>query len=674
MDAVMNRTIICLIVGFCTLNGSLMARNRGVIDTSQSPHAKLRSIDLEAVTWTGGFWGDRFNLVRDAGLPRMWEVMQDPRNSANFVNLRIAAGVAQGEFHGNDWSDGDVYKAIETMAAVYLRTHDPNLDRVMDEAIAVVAKAQTPEGYIGTQTQLGGKKRWGSLSFHELYNMGHLITAACVHHRVTGKDNFLNIARKTADYLYTVFEPRPKELAHFCFNPSQIMGVVELYRMTREPKYLALGGIFVDMRGSQPGGSDDNQTRVPLRQETEAVGHSVVGPYLWAGAADVYAETGEKELLAALERVWDSATYQKMYVTGGIAALHFGVSYRRDRVHESFGLEYELPNRTGYNETCASLALAMWGWRMLGVTGNARYADVVEQVLYNAALAGWGADGKSYCYTNPLRRFGKEDRALSNDSFERWQATFDAGAPDCYCCPPNITRTVAEFAGWTYSWSNKALWVNFYGANMLKTTLADGTHLDIVQQTDYPWDGRIKLTVNQPLEDNFAIMLRIPIWAERPTLMVNGRPAGIELRQQSYAEVRRQWSAGDKVELDLGMKPQLIEGHPKVEETHNQVAVARGPVVYCVESPDLPAGVRVDEVALPAGITLTPRFDAKLLNGIVVLGGEGRRIRSDAWSGPMLYRPLSDAAPEPLILRLIPYFAWGNRGVPYMTVWVPVLR
>jgi len=308
------------------------------------------------------------------------------------------------------------------------------------------------------------------------------------------------------------------------------------------------------------------------------------------------------------------------------------------------------------------------------VTGNARYADVVEQVLYNAALAGWGADGKSYCYTNPLRRFGKEDRALSNDSFERWQATFDAGAPDCYCCPPNITRTVAEFAGWTYSWSNKALWVNFYGANMLKTTLADGTHLDIVQQTDYPWDGRIKLTVNQPLEDNFAIMLRIPIWAERPTLMVNGRPAGIELRQQSYAEVRRQWSAGDKVELDLGMKPQLIEGHPKVEETHNQVAVARGPVVYCVESPDLPAGVRVDEVALPAGITLTPRFDAKLLNGIVVLGGEGRRIRSDAWSGPMLYRPLSDAAPEPLILRLIPYFAWGNRGVPYMTVWIPVLR
>ena len=490
----MRQIFACLLAG-CLPAGMMAAGNRGVIDTSESPYVKLRSVPLDAVNWNAGFWGDRFNLVRDAGLPRMWEVMQDPDNSANFVNLRIAAGLSKGKFHGNDWSDGDVYKAIETMAAVWLRTKDPQLDRTMDDAIAVVAKAQTPEGYIGTQTQVGGKKRWGLLGYHELYNMGHLITAACVHHRITGKDNFLDVARKTADYLYVVFKPRPKELAHFCFNPSQIMAVVELYRVTRDPRYLELGKIFVDMRGSQPGGSDQNQTRVPLRQETQAVGHSVVGPYLWAGAADVYAETGEKELLTALERIWNDAVYRKMYVTGGIATLHKGISVRDDRVWEAFGMEYELPNRTAYNETCASLAFAMWNWRMLGITGEARYADMVEQVMYNATLAGWGQDGKSYCYTNPLRRYGKEDRLLSQDSLERWESTNVPGAPHCYCCPPNMTRTVAEFAGWAYSWSDKAVWVNFYGANTLKTVLPGGASVDLAQETAYPWDGKVKLDV-----------------------------------------------------------------------------------------------------------------------------------------------------------------------------------
>jgi hypothetical protein len=664
----MNKLVHCVLI-VSMAAGIAAARNRGVIDTSESPHARLRSVDLDAVKWKGGFWGDRFNLVRDVGLPRMWEVMQDPDNSANFVNLQIAAGIAQGKFHGNDWSDGDVYKAIETMAAVYLRTKDPKLDRLMDDAIAVVAKAQTPEGYIGTQTQIGGKRRWGALNFHELYNMGHLITAACVHHRITGKKNFLNVATKTADYLYTVFKPRPAELAHFCFNPSQVMAVVELYRVTREPKYLELGNIFVDMRGSRPGGTDVNQTRVPLRDETLAVGHSVVGPYLWAGAADVYAETGDKPILAALERIWNDAVYRKMYVTGGIAAYHFGVSVRKDRVWEAFGMEYELPNRTGYNETCASLAQAMWGWRMLSITGNARYADVVEQVLYNAALSGWGLDGKSYCYTNPLRRYGKEDPMLSQDSLQRWESTNDPGAPHCYCCPPNMTRTVAEFAGWAYSVSDNALWVNFYGANTLETS-AGRAQIDLVQETNYPWDGKIQFTVNQMTE---SLMLRIPEWVENPTLTVNGTPAGVSLQPQTHAELKRRWSRGDKVELNLGMQPRLIEGHPKIEETRNQVAVARGPIVYCLESPDLPAGVHIDDVALPASAKFTPRYDAKLLRGVTVLEGEGRRIGSGDWLGK-LYRPLRPATPETVKLRLIPYFAWGNRGVPYMTVWLPLAR
>jgi len=274
------RKICWLLLPSAVLLG--LGQEHGLVDTSQSPHVKQRSVGLDAVRWTRGFWADRCALVAKVSLPAMWEVMQDAGNSANFVNFKIAAGLQAGKFHGNDWSDGDVYKALETMALVYSYTEDRRLEDTMEQAIAVIAKAQTPEGYIGTHTQLTTKKRWGDLRYHELYNFGHLFTAACVHARVTGKDSFLSVARKAADYVYTVFKPRPRELAHFCFNPSQIMGLVELYRTTRNPKYLDLAGIFVDMRGSQPGGTDQNQTRVPLRKETEAVGHAVTGPYLWA--------------------------------------------------------------------------------------------------------------------------------------------------------------------------------------------------------------------------------------------------------------------------------------------------------------------------------------------------------------------------------------------------------
>lgn len=665
----MRRNTLAAVWVALTLAGMAAARNRGVIDTSESPHVRMRTMDLDAVAWTGGFWADRFNLVSETGLPRLWEVMQDPKNSANFVNLKLAAGITQGKFHGNHWGDGDVYKAVETMAAVYSRTRDPKLNALMDEAISVIAKAQSPDGYIGTHTQVGPQKRWDNLRLHELYNMGHLITAAVVHHRVTGKDTFLKIAVKTADYLYTVFKPRPRELAHFCFNPSQIMGVVELYRVTRNPNYLDLGTIFVNMRGSQPGGTDQNQQRIPLRKETDAVGHSVTGPYLWAGAADVYAENGDKTLLTALERLWLDVTERKMYITGGIAATNNGTSMRNDPIHEAFGLAYQLPNRIAYNETCASLAMAMWGWRMLGITSDVRYADVVEQTLYNSAFAGWGLNGKSYCYTNPLRRYGKEDRLMHNDSLERWESTTEPGASNCYCCPPNITRTVAEFAGWAYSWSDDAVWVNFYGANKLKTNLPKGA-VELVQATEYPWEGKVKFTIRQ-LPASFRLMLRIPGWSRNPSLRVNGKAVPADLKPQTYAEVRRTWAAGDVVELDLGMQAQLVEAHPKVEEVRNQLAVTRGPLVYCVEFTDLPAGVSIADLRISKDAKLNPRHTSDLLRGVTVVETEARVVPSGEWSGT-LYRPVSKAMSRTIPLRLIPYFAWNNRGIPQMTVWIPL--
>jgi DUF1680 family protein len=326
--------------------GWAFGAGRGVIDNAKSPYVKIRAVDHDAVRWTDGFWAERFDLCRRVIVPNMYEVLSNPKNSANFCNLQIAAGVREGEFFGNFWSDGDCYKWIEAAASVYNVTHEEQFDRQMDELIAVIAKAQAPDGYISTQIQLDPtKKRWESLYHHELYNMGHLMTAACIHHRATGKDNFLKVACKVADYLYAVFDPRPKELAHFGFNPSNIMGTAELYRTTGNPKYLKLANTFVDMRGSQPGGSDQNQSAMPLRKETVAVGHAVTANYLWAGAADVYAETGEQALLDALQRIWRDATERKMYITGGEAALHHGESSRGvgkrqrayDSVHEAFG-------------------------------------------------------------------------------------------------------------------------------------------------------------------------------------------------------------------------------------------------------------------------------------------------------------------------------------------------
>lgn len=654
------------------------ATDRGITATSKSPHVKLKSIDMDACRWTGGFWADRFSLCHRVIVPNMWQVMHKPDNSANFHNFQIAAGLKEGKFFGNNWGDGDCYKWIEAAAYVYSMTKDEELDRKMDEAIAIIAKAQEPDGYLSTQIQLTDKGRWQNLQNHELYNMGHLLTAACIHHRATGKANFLEIARKLADYLDTVFTPRPKELAHFCFNPSNIMGAAELYRTTGDRKYLALAKTFVDMRGSAPGGSDQNQAAVPLRREQEAVGHAVTAAYLWCGAADVYAETGEKALLDALLRLWEDVTAGKMYVTGAIGALHHGESFRsilkrwpRDSVHEAFGAPYQLPNRTAYSETCANIALAMWSWRMLGLTGEARYADCMERVLYNSMLSGIGIGGTDFFYTNVLRRCGEDVPLLNNDSAVRWPDTTPSSPVHCFCCPPNVARTIANLNGWVYSLSDDAVWINLYGGNRLQTALPDGSPVVLTQKTDYPWNGRISITVDEAPSHPLAIQLRIPGWAERATAKVNGKAVAAPLTPGSYVELRRQWSPGDLVELDLSMDVVLVQSHPLVEETRNHAAVMRGPLVYCLQSTDLPDGVAIDDVRLLQASRWTIRHEPDLLAGLTVLETEARAVPSTGSHGA-LYRRLSAGELRTLPVRLIPYYAWCNRGRSEMTVWIPL--
>jgi len=673
---VANMVCVLIFLLACPKRGS--PQGRGIINNSKSPYCRLRSVNLGDIRWSGGFWFDRFNLVKEVTVPRMWEYFQRP-DVYHWKNLRIAAGLEKGMWSGTSWHDGDFYKWLEAVAHVYHVTRDRELDRLMDSVIEVIGKAQQPDGYISTQIILEKRKPFQNIHHHELYNMGHLMTAACMHFRATGKTDFLEIAKKTGGFLYNTFSERRPELANFGFNPSNIMGAVELYRTTGNPEYLDLAKTFVEMRGSAPagsrhyglGGTDQTQDRVPLRQETGAVGHAVTATYLYCGAADVFMETGDRSLLHALERIWSDVTRHKVYIHGGVGPLTRGLSIRNDDVHEAFAGPYFLPNRKAYSETCANIGNAMWNWRMLNITGDARYAEVMEQVFYNSGISGLGLDGDSFFYTNVLRRFGQEVPLLRSDAAQRWKHRRG------YCCPPQIARTITRMQGYAYSLSEDALWVHLYGSNVLDTHFADGTPVQVTQETDYPWDGLVKITFGLPCKKPIALKLRIPSWAKDASVKVNGLPVRLTVVPGHYTTVRQTWKKGDVVELSLPMKARLTQANPLVEELRNQVAVVRGPVVYCLESVDLPDGIGIMDVLLPRNISFEARFDRNLLGGVTVLKGEALHRQAAEWSqgayeSDALYREVSDAPPSLFSLRMIPYYAWSNRGISQMTVWLPI--
>jgi len=671
---------------------SARAKDRGITDTSSSPHVKLRCVDLDDVRWTKGFWAQRFELCRRVMIPGVERALHHPQNAASLDNFLAAAGLRQGEHRGRDWSDGDCYKWLEAVAHVYAVTKDESLDKLMDHWIEIIAKAQAADGYLSTNIQLSDKQRLVNPHFHEMYNMGHLLTAACIHHRATGKDSFLRVARKLGDFLYKTFQPRPTELAHFGWNPSNIMGLAELYRTTRDPRYRELAGIFVDMRGSAPGGSDLTQDHVPLGEETEAVGHCVCATYLYCGAADVFAETGEPALRDALERIWQDVVTRKTYITGANAALPGGTSIRGDSVHEAFGPAYFLPNRTAYNETCATIGNAMWNWRMLAMSGEAKYADVIETVLYNGMLSAVGVEGKDFFYANPLRCDRNRQGLSRNHTPLRWTIH------RCYCCPVQVIRTIAKLHGWVYCISDDGVWVNLYGGSVLRTELPDGSEIGLSQQSDYPWEGRVKITIDRCPPREFAVRLRIPGWCRDASIRVNGRSSSVSATAGTYVALRRHWVPGDVIELDLPMPVRLIEAHPAVEADRNQVAVMRGPVVYCLELPLETGGEETwaRGVYLPENVEFSVRHDRDFLGGVTVLEaaaltaeGRDRFIEETAlvallqreWpkENAPLYRefpPRQLKRPDfgTIPITLIPYYAWANRGESNMEVWIPLAR
>ncbi len=687
--------LLVLIILTASQTQLALAQEKGIINNSQSPHSKLRSVNLEDVKWTDGFWKEKFDLVKDVTIPKMWEFYNDGSKTDDgkdagfhWVNFRIAAGLQEGVWRGTSWHDGDLYKWVEAVAYVYSVTRDPKLDRQMDEVIEIIGKAQQPDGYLSTQIILEKRKRFENIHHHELYNMGHLMTAACIHHRITGKDNFLKLARKTGDYLYDTFKTGQPELAPFGFNPSNIMGAVELYRTTGDKKYLELANIFINNRGTcKVGktisqeiadqhtckvGSDLTQDRVPLRNESFAVGHAVTATYLYGGAADAYMESGDQKLFGALNRIWNDVTSRKMYIHGGVGPFTHGMSIRHDLVHEAFGDEYSLPNRKSYCETCACIGNGMWNWRMLNITSQGQYTDVMERVWYNSGIAGLGLDGDTFLYTNVLRRFGKEVPLLRSDRLTRWKERKG------YCCPPQLARTIARMHGYVYSTSKDSLWVHLYGSNILKTTLENGTSIQLRQSTKYPWEGQIKLTFEsvsdaQPLK----LQLHIPDWANGASIRINGKPAKIKTNPGQYASLQRSWAAGDVVELNLPMKARLVRANPLVEELRGQVAVMRGPIVYCLESVDLPGNTDVMDVLLPSNIELKARFDKNLLGGVTVLEGKGISLKNAGWTDGSyhsrnLYQDVTDFQTDSISLKLIPYYSWLNRGTSMMSIWLPV--
>jgi len=448
------------------------------------------------------------------------------------------------------------------------------------------------------------------------------------------------------------------------------MGMVELYRTTREPRYLELAKRLFALRASVADGGDDNQDRIPFARQTSAVGHAVRANYLYAGAADLFAETGQPELWTPLGRVWTNVVQRKLYVTGGCGALYDGASpdgakdqKTISRVHQAYGRDYQLPQFTAHAETCANIGNVLWNWRMFLITGEARFVDVLELALYNSVLSGVGLDGTNFFYVNPLRALDPPPVEL------RWP---HKRVPflNSFCCPPNLARTVAEVGGYAYSKSQDDLWVNLYGGSSLTTQLPIGQTLRLGQQTDYPWNGCVRLTIEDCGRAVFGLKLRIPGWATSATVRLNGVLVEASPVPGSYFQICRAWQPGDVVDLDLPMPVKLVEANPFVEEASNQLAVKRGPLVYCLESADLPPGVRILDVLLPGSVDLIARYDGRLLGGVVALEGKGLARPAETWTG-QLYREFRPSPTALVNLRFIPFFAWGNRGPSEMTVWVP---
>lgn len=638
-------------------------RSVGPVRLTGSSAAVLRP--AAAARITDGFWARRREVNREVCVPEGWDRLHE---AGNFHNLGLAAGRIEGEYVSDlPFLDSDLYKWLE---AVAWTLDDPDLASApakllrsrLTESEGLLAAAQQDDGYLDSyfQVHFPGERfvqlPWG----HELYCAGHLMQAAVAMHRSTGGEGLLTVARRVADLIVRAFGTGPGQVDGVCGHPEIETALVELYRETSERSYLELARYFVDRRGHGLLGDDRFgrrywQDHTPVRDAATVEGHAVRQLYLLAGVADVYAETGDPTLLSAAERLWSEMVATKTYLTGGVGAHH------RD---EAFGDPYELPNERSYCETCAAIASIQLSWRMLMLTGAARYADLLERTLYNGFLAGLSLDGKRYIYANPLQV--RDGHVASGDDGDHIRAPWFR----CACCPPNVMRLLASLEHYVLLSDATSLTLHQFVTGSYAAEVGGG-EARLSVSTDYPWDGRVRVQVEDGPEAAWSLALRVPGWADGATLTVNGETVGSR-PVDGWWRVERRWQAGDEVLLQLPLEPRLTAADPRLDAARGSVALERGPLVYCLEGVDH-SGHRLDDLVLDAAQPQRAESEDGVLGPVVVLHAAGA-VRGRGGGSWWPYGDAAEAvapATNPVPLTAVPYFAWGNRQAGAMRVWLP---
>ena len=624
--------------------------------------SKLRNVPIHAVTINAGFWGARREINVDKSIPSMEKLLESNGRMNNFLRL---VGKSDAKQTGPVYSDSDVYKWIEAVGFALQSGDIPSLHAEAQKIIKEIVAVQEPSSYLNTyyvQDRVKDRmtpdvQRWG----HELYNLGHMIQGAIAYYRATGERSLLEASmRFVDDYLLPSFGPVADKKPIFSGHPEIELALIELYRTTGEKKYLTLAWYILqgDERIKLPERAYVYHfCGIPFTSRTHLEGHAVRAMYACCGATDYYMETGDEAYLKTLNVLWNDLVTSQMYVTGGVGARSQG---------EAFGDSYELPNFTAYGESCAAIGNMMWNWRMLAATGEARYADVVERALYNGINSGMSLDGTLYCYRNPLAFDPSGGDKIRNSWY------------DTTCCPPNLERTFASLPGYFYSTSRDGLYLHLYDNSQLDWHLEDGTGLKVVQNTKYPWGGMAEINVAPTKPTEFIFYLRIPGWSDGTQVEINGKPVPGATPGQ-YLALRRRWSSGDVINVKFNMTPQVIEANARVVDDFGRVAVQRGPLVYCLEQLDQPAGVPLYDISLDLrskdASQFQEEFEPNLLGGITVLKHVGAATQQSASGSKLYYRYTSDSAPtRPVELQFIPYYAWANRAPTPMQVWTPYLR
>lgn len=626
----------------------------------------MKAVPFTNVTINDSFWSPRQATNSEKTIPHE---LEQCRTTGRINNFAKAAGEMSGNFEGIFFNDSDVHKLIEA-ASYTLHTHtNPEWEAELDEVIDTIAKSQQPDGYLNSYfTLVEPEKRWQNLGMmHELYCAGHLFEAGAAHYQATGKEKLLHVACRFADLIDNTFGPGKRD--GLPGHQGIELALVKLARVTGEQRYLSLSEYFVTKRGHSPsvfekelenpdlpGGlgayqhhytrdgkyeGTYSQAHIPLKDQKECVGHAVRGMYLYAGAADIANETGDSGITDALEALWQNME-KRFYITGGIGPSGH---------NEGFTQDYELPNFSAYAETCASIGLIFWAHRMFQLKGESRYVDVLETALYNGALSGISLDGTGFFYQNPLASRGGRER-------HPWFG--------CACCPPNIARLIGSLGEYIYAQSENDLWVNLYVGGSATAKVAGNVPIKITQETDYPWSGNVKITVDPERPSTFALNLRIPGWCDSFDVSINGQSYNDKPSLNGYLVINREWRASDTVELKLDMSVERIYAHPNVRDNLGRSALRRGPLMYCFEDIDNTEGT-FETLSLVNEATFEAVFENELLGGITALRGTGTVYDVADWNDNLY---LSKPNSKIMGITAIPYYAWCNRGAGQMAVWV----